>query len=58
MELLARLLEDRALRSTVLGTQERAMAALRAQDFGTLLLERLAPVLGPAQERGPVTVDP
>jgi hypothetical protein len=33
------------LRDSVLAAQERAMASLRAMDFGALLLERLAPVL-------------
>jgi glycosyltransferase involved in cell wall biosynthesis len=45
VELIARLLSDRGLRGTVLGTQERAMAALRGLDFRSLLLERLRPVL-------------
>jgi len=45
LELLDRLLSDGRLRGTVLGTQERAMASLRGLDFGSLLLERLAPVL-------------
>jgi glycosyltransferase involved in cell wall biosynthesis len=46
VELLHRLLSDGRLRGTVLGTQERAMASLRSLDFGSLLLERLQPVLG------------
>jgi glycosyltransferase involved in cell wall biosynthesis len=46
VELAARLLSDGALRGTVLGTQERAMASLRGMDFGALLLERLRPALG------------
>ena len=40
-----RVLTDAALRARVLETQERAMAEVRAIDFGALLLERLAPVL-------------
>jgi hypothetical protein len=40
-------LTDRALREAVLRTQSRAMAEIRATDFGALLRERLAPVLGP-----------
>jgi len=43
--LVDRVLSDRPLREAVLRTQERAMAALRAVDFGALLLDRLAPVL-------------
>ena len=44
--LLDRVLTDDALREAVLRTQARALAAVRAVDFGRLLLERLAPVLG------------
>jgi len=44
-ELIGRLREDAALRSAVLRTQERALAAVRAIDFSALLQERLAPVL-------------
>jgi len=44
-ELLGRIHEDGALRATVLRTQERALAAVRAIDFSSLLQERLAPVL-------------
>ncbi len=47
-ELVHQILVDAALRRTILATQERALAAIRATDFGALLLERLAPVL----ERG------
>jgi glycosyltransferase involved in cell wall biosynthesis len=43
--LIDRVLTDDALKSAVLRTQERALAALRAVDFGALLRERLAPVL-------------
>ena len=43
--LVDRVLTDDALRAAVLGTQARALAALRAVDFGRLLLDRLAPVL-------------
>ena len=44
-ELLGRVGEDAALRSAVLRTQQRALAAVRAIDFSALLQERLAPVL-------------
>jgi glycosyltransferase involved in cell wall biosynthesis len=44
--LVDRVLTDEALRSAVLRTQQKAMAALRAVDFGALLLDRLRPVLG------------
>jgi glycosyltransferase involved in cell wall biosynthesis len=43
--LVRRLLTDDALRARVLETQERAMAEVRATDFGALLLDRLRPVL-------------
>ena len=43
--LIDRVLNDGALRASVLGTQSRALASLRAVDFGALLLDRLAPVL-------------
>ena len=43
--LIDRVLTDAALRASVLKTQDRAMASLRAVDFGALLRERLAPVL-------------
>ena len=43
--LIDRVLSDDALRAAVLRTQERAVASLRAVDFGALLLDRLAPVL-------------
>jgi glycosyltransferase involved in cell wall biosynthesis len=53
--LLARLRTDEALRARVLETQERAMAAVRAIDFGALLRDRLAPVLDtPVAERSDV----
>jgi glycosyltransferase involved in cell wall biosynthesis len=44
--LIDRVTADGALRATVLRTQERAMADIRATDFGALLLDRLGPVLG------------
>jgi hypothetical protein len=47
-ELIGRLLGDAALHAAVLATQERSMARLRARDFGALLREGLAPVLGSA----------
>jgi hypothetical protein len=43
--LIDRVLGDDALRAAVMRTQARALASLRAVDFGALLLERLAPVL-------------
>lgn len=45
-ELMGSLRSDPRLRAAVLATQDRAVAAVRATDFGALLLERLAPVLG------------
>jgi glycosyltransferase involved in cell wall biosynthesis len=44
-ELLHQLRRDDALRREVLLTQQRAMAVIRATDFGAVLLERLGPVL-------------
>jgi len=44
-ELVHQILSDGALRCAVLATQERALASVRATDFGALLGERLAPVL-------------
>ena len=44
-ELLGRLLQDPSLRAAVLRGQAEAIARWRAIDFGTLLIERLAPVL-------------
>ncbi|MCG6921200.1 MAG: glycosyltransferase family 4 protein [Acidobacteria bacterium] len=44
-ELLGRLRRDEGLRREVLATQERAMSEVRATDFGSLLLDRLRPVL-------------
>ena len=41
---------DAALRQAVLATQTQALAAIRATDFGALLLERLAPVLDDAPQ--------
>jgi glycosyltransferase involved in cell wall biosynthesis len=38
-------LSDGALKAAVLSTQARAIAQVRATDFGALLLDRLAPVL-------------
>ena len=45
-ELISCLTRDTALRTAVLSTQQRTLAALRATNFDALLLERLAPVLG------------
>jgi glycosyltransferase involved in cell wall biosynthesis len=45
-ELAHDVLTNPDLRQTVLTTQERSLAELRAVDFGALLQERLAPVLG------------
>jgi len=51
-ELVAGLLDgvrsDGAFRSAVLAGQQRRIAAVEATDFGALLMERLAPVLGRA----------
>jgi len=44
--LMHRVLTDDALRAHVLKTQAGAMAQVRGTDFGALLLDRLAPVLG------------
>ena len=44
-ELIRLVRGDAALRSAVLRSQERALAAVRAIDFPALLRERLAPVL-------------
>jgi len=44
-ELLGRLRTDEGLHRAVLATQERAMAGVRSTDFGSLLLDRLRPVL-------------
>jgi glycosyltransferase involved in cell wall biosynthesis len=44
--LIDRVLRDESLRAGVLRSQARALDALRAVDFGALLLDRLAPVLG------------
>jgi glycosyltransferase involved in cell wall biosynthesis len=50
-ELLHDVARDTPLRRAVLDSQERALDELRDLDFGALLLERLAPVLGAAVER-------
>jgi glycosyltransferase involved in cell wall biosynthesis len=47
-ELVHRILTDDGLKQKVLGTQERAVHALRTTDFGKLLLERLGPVMDTA----------
>jgi L-malate glycosyltransferase len=44
-ELLGLLARDSALRRGVLDTQQRAVARIRATDFGALLADRLRPVL-------------
>jgi L-malate glycosyltransferase len=46
-ELLGLLRRDESLRRAVLATQERAIAEVRATDFGSLLRDRLRPVLEP-----------
>jgi glycosyltransferase involved in cell wall biosynthesis len=46
--LLHAVVADASVRASVLATQRKAMTALRALDFGALLQERLAPVLGTA----------
>jgi len=48
-ELLGRICGDGELRRTVLATQERAVARIRATDFGALVAERLRPVLDQAE---------
>jgi glycosyltransferase involved in cell wall biosynthesis len=45
-EVLDRVTHGGDLRRTVLASQRRAVAAIRDTDFGALLRERLAPVLG------------
>lgn len=45
-EIVHLVLSDAALKAAVLATQSRAIADVRATDFGALLLERLAPVIG------------
>jgi glycosyltransferase involved in cell wall biosynthesis len=45
-ELLDQLTRGTALRRAVLASQARAVEAIRATDFGALLRDRLAPVLG------------
>jgi glycosyltransferase involved in cell wall biosynthesis len=44
-ELIEGVLSDAALRKAVLATQERAVAEIRATDFGALLRDRLRPVI-------------
>jgi len=43
--LVRRVLTDDALRARIMETQARAIAEVRATDFGALLLDRLRPVL-------------
>jgi hypothetical protein len=45
-ELAYSVLHDDKLRAAVIATQERAIARIRGTDFGALLADRLAPVLG------------
>jgi len=45
-ELMGTLLQDGALRGAILAGQRAAIARWEALDFGALLMERLAPVLG------------
>ena len=47
-ELVERVLGEPALREAVLRGQDRALEELCRTDFRRLLLDRLAPVLGPA----------
>jgi L-malate glycosyltransferase len=54
--LIDALMRDSALRQAVLATQARAMAGIRAMDFGALLRERLAPVLGSPAPKKPNAV--
>jgi glycosyltransferase involved in cell wall biosynthesis len=56
--LVHRVIADETLRAQVLETQERAIAAVRATDFGALLLERLAPVLQPRIASGAAGAPP
>jgi L-malate glycosyltransferase len=46
-EIVHEVVSEGELRRAVLATQARAVAQVRALDFGALLRERLAPVLGP-----------
>lgn len=50
-QLLREVVTNVTLREAVLETQRRAAAAIRATRFDELLLERLAPLLGPARPR-------
>jgi L-malate glycosyltransferase len=45
-ELIGQVLRRPGMREAVLETQDRAIEGLRRTDFGALLGERLAPVLG------------
>jgi L-malate glycosyltransferase len=45
-EVLGRLIHDEPTRATILRGQEQRIARLRALDFGGLLMQRLAPILG------------
>lgn len=51
-EILDRVTHGGELRRAVLASQAKAIAAIRATDFGALLRERLAPVLEPAGDGG------
>jgi glycosyltransferase involved in cell wall biosynthesis len=55
-ELAHLVLHDRALRERVLATQARAIEEVRRTDFGALLLERLALVLGGSRLPAPQAV--
>jgi glycosyltransferase involved in cell wall biosynthesis len=58
-ELLDRLTHGSPLRRAVLASQSRAIAEIRATDFGALLRERLRPVLeGAARSAGPASAAP
>jgi glycosyltransferase involved in cell wall biosynthesis len=56
-ELLLRVTHDGRLRRAVLESQARAIAQIRATDFGALLRERLAPVI-PSHDPRETRVDP
>jgi glycosyltransferase involved in cell wall biosynthesis len=51
-ELLGALLQNQTLRAGIRAGQRRVIDRWKALDFGALLMERLAPVLGPAPVRG------
>jgi glycosyltransferase involved in cell wall biosynthesis len=54
-DLVRRILTDEGLRARVLAGQAKAIAEVRATDFGALVRDRLAPVLGSASIAGAPT---